>query len=153
MKAWGVTEAEIRAAAAEVGLTVYNDWRGTGVVKDGRALRFRLGLDTARARNANGSLPYQRRSTSRSRPRRIAAVCWHGHRDFMRALFRLAPEARIKTAIADYRGAGDFERRFRSTGDRWGRENDYHRAYDEACDCPPAVAQYEKPALQVVSYR
>lgn len=135
MKAWGVTEAEIRAAAAEVGLTVYSDWRGTGIVKDGRALRFRLGLDSMQPRHDDGDLPYQRHSTNRSAiiaGRRIAAVCWHGHRDFMRALFRMQPEARIKTALADYRGVADFEMKYRDTQ---GEGNRYNLAYGQACGC------------------
>ena len=32
-------------------------------------------------------------------PRSIFAVCWHGHRDFFRELFRLAPNCKIETTI------------------------------------------------------
>jgi hypothetical protein len=36
----------------------------------------------------------------------------------MRAIYRRDPEARIKSAFADYRGSEDFEQKFPSTGDR-----------------------------------
>lgn len=32
-------------------------------------------------------------------PRSIFAVCWHGHRDFFRELFKLAPQCKIETTI------------------------------------------------------
>jgi len=135
MYAWGVTESEIRAAASEVGLSIFQDWQGSGITPKGRSLSFRLGLDTSQPRDEEGYAPFQRRSTSQwhqDKPRRIAAVCWHGHRDFLRALFRLQPDARVKSALADYRGSEDFERSYRAT---FGSGNDYHLAYGQACNC------------------
>lgn len=63
-------------------------------------------------------------------------MCWHGHRDFMRALYRLAPDARIKTALADYRDAEDFDRKFLDT---FGTGNAYNVSYGQACGCTDAV--------------
>lgn len=139
MKAWNVTEAQIRQAAAEVGLKLGEDWQGNGVTPDGRALRFRLAVNREAPRDADGFLPYQRSSTfayGNRKPRRIAAVCWHGHRDFMRALYRLAPDMRLKTALADYRHADHFEGTFEETS---GMGNQYHLSYGQACNCSPAV--------------
>lgn len=136
MKVWNATEDQIRQAIRETGLKVYGEWSdygtGNGIERDGRALRFRLSIDTAQTRDADGFLPYQRQSANPSIRRKLAAVCWHGHRDFMRALFRLAPDARIKTALADYRGADDFERKYRQT---YGNGNHYNLSYGQACNC------------------
>lgn len=140
MKVWNATEDQIRAAADIVGLKLAEDWNGGGVSKDGRALRFRLAVDTARHRDEGGFLPYQRCSTWRGgkdgTPRKVAAVCWHGHRDFMRALFETAPEARLKTALADYRGADDFEAKFLGTR---GTGNGWNVSYEQACGCSTAI--------------
>lgn len=133
MKIWGVTEQEIRDAVAEVGLAVFGGWSRSGIEKDGRALRLRLSVNQLSPRNSNGFLPYQRKSMSTMNSRRIAAVCWHGHREFMRAIFKRNLEARIKTALADYRGAEDFEQKFEAT---FGQGNEYHLSYGQSCDCP-----------------
>ncbi len=136
MKVWYATEDQIREAVEVVGLKIHEDWQGKGISKDGRALRFRLSVDTARHRDEGGFLPYQRMSMSRGINRKIAAVCWHGHRDFMRALFEMASEARIKTALADYRGTADFEHKFRSTQ---GEGNGWNVSYEQACGCSDSI--------------
>lgn len=50
--------------------------------------------------------------------RHTPCASWEAHRDFMRVLFDLNPEGRIKTAMADYRGREDFEAKYRATGDK-----------------------------------
>lgn len=47
--------------------------------------------------------------------RHMPAASWEAHRDFMRALFAVNPAGRITTALADYRGADDFERKHAAT--------------------------------------
>lgn len=47
--------------------------------------------------------------------RKGPAVCWHAHRDFLRAVFDLNPAARIKTAFATYNSQEHFEQTFRAT--------------------------------------
>jgi hypothetical protein len=137
VKVWNATEQDIRAAAEEVGVAIHSDWAGTGIVPDGRALRFRLAVNTAERRE-DGTLPYQRVSQSTWQgQRRVAAVCWHGHRDFMRALFASCPDARLKTALADYRGADDFEAKYLDT---FGTGNAYNVAYGQACVCEEVYA-------------
>ena len=145
MKAWGLSESDIRAAAQSVGLRIHG-WPHGDITPDGRALRFRLALDTSQTRRDDGSLPFQRVSTNAwrrhesERPRRVNAVCWHGHREFMRAAFRVNPDARIKTALADYRGSDDFERTHRET---FGSGNEWNLAYGSACSCPSDESEHE----------
>lgn len=50
--------------------------------------------------------------------RRVAAVCWHGFRDFFRACFAVEPDARFKTAMDTWGGSADFEARFAASGHR-----------------------------------
>ena len=120
MKVWGVTEGELRAAASEAGVAIHNDYFGHGIEADGRALRFRLNVDRSQPRDENGNLPFQRIGY---RGRRIAAVSWEGHREFMRILFRDHPEARLKSAVADYRGRDDFWVKHPETRGKWGERS------------------------------
>jgi hypothetical protein len=48
--------------------------------------------------------------------RRIAAVCWHGHRAYFEALYRRAPLATVSTAQAVYHNAADFDATHDDTG-------------------------------------
>lgn len=50
--------------------------------------------------------------------RHMRKASWEAHRDVMRALFRLDPDAVIRTALATYRGADDFERQYERTGNK-----------------------------------
>lgn len=110
MKVWTtLTPEQIREVAQSVGVTLFAE-----PVKNGRAWNFRLALNTAERRNRNAK--YQRTSSSGwHEGRRVNAVCWHGHRDFMRAVFAIDPNTRFKTALADWRGQQDFEDRFAQT--------------------------------------
>lgn len=127
MIAWGVTIEQLEQAAADAKVRLYDPR------PDGRGLRFTLKTIEAPRRKA----PWRRHSTNitnrdgsyRTVP---GAVCWHGHREFMRQLFELAPEARLKTALADYRGRDDFELTHQATQ---GAGNSYHLAYGQACYC------------------
>lgn len=133
MKVWGITPEQAREAAAAVGVSIHGDYLGTGISRDGRGIRFRIGVDATQPRNANGDLPYQRISMNHyMRQRRIAAVCWHGHRDYMRAVFDINPDARIQTALADYHGRDEFER---THADTYGTGNDWNLSYGQACRC------------------
>lgn len=124
MKVWGVPEEAIRAAVSEAGLTVWGDWRQDGthrLAKEGRAFHVRLCVDKTKERDAEGLLPFQKRGRSFSnRPgRRTPYVTWEGHREFMRIVFRDHPEARIKSAVADYHGRADFWAKHPATKGRW----------------------------------
>jgi len=150
------TQEQIEAAAAEVGVRL----RGggyTGIVE--RQTRrhgpeFRFTLRTGEAP------PWQRLSQlarySRARghegeaynPVVPGAVCWHGHREFFRALYRHAPDAWIRTAIATYTSAAQFEATHRATLDNphasgWdGADRDPRYGslpYEQACTCSTVV--------------
>ncbi|MHC4278166.1 MAG: hypothetical protein ACYSTI_12725 [Planctomycetota bacterium] len=55
-------------------------------------------------------------SDSTSEVRRTGpAVCWHAHRDFMRAVFEINPEAKIKTSFTAYNNAEHFEENYRDS--------------------------------------
>lgn len=72
-----------------------------------------------------------------SRPvRRIASACWHAHRDFMREVFAINPDARIRTALADYRGEDNFELKFPSTAYGGGMAGAANiESIGDACNC------------------
>lgn len=68
------------------------------------------------------------------------AVCWHGHRDFLRAFYRLVPDAKIRTAFITYQSAEHFEANYESTwdgpcGKSRGSYAGYARPYQDACTC------------------
>ena len=67
--------------------------------------------------------------------RRIAAACWHVHRDVFTAIYADYPEARIKTVHADYRSKTDFEADFPDTGfaNIGSLAEPLH--YQDACEC------------------
>ena len=123
------TFEQVEKAADKVGVRVV-EWRAVSPT----ACRFRLGLTTARE--------YQRTSVGYgSKGRRIAAVCWHGHRDFYRALFKVAPEARVQTAMtrqlaqgSRYYTAENFERVYQETDRNIGSMMQ-PVAHSEACTC------------------
>lgn len=136
MKVWTrLSESDLRECAAEIGVKIHSDWAGTGIVKDGRAWKFRLALNSDVTKLASG-YKYQRTSASMfNEGRRVAAVCWHGHRDFMRAVFARDPDARIKSAIADYRGSEAFERDFPATAHRNVGSMMYPMFMKDVCTC------------------
>lgn len=116
MKVWGLSEAQIRQAVSEAGLTIWGDWAGNGLYSDGKAIRVRLCIDRTQPRDEAGLAPFQ--SVSRQ-GRRLPYVTWEGHREFMRIVFRMNGEARIKSAIADYKGREDFWASHPSTRGMW----------------------------------
>ena len=67
--------------------------------------------------------------------RKIAAACWHVHREFMKALYLTAPNAVISSALATYRGEEDFENEFEATGDRNIGSAFQPQSMRTACEC------------------
>lgn len=107
MRTWTFTETQINDAAKLVGVTVYNLRK---VTKKAESHRFTL-------HTAGIGSKYRRKSSFGRGGETVTktipgAVCWHGHRDFMRALFTVEEYGRIQTALADYKGRDDFERSF-----------------------------------------
>ena len=94
-------------------------------------IRF-VGSDDGPTRNyrhrAHGSLkppqgrtnPYPRVSAGwGTQGRKVAAVCWHGYRDFMQELFYLYDDARItsnRNGYVSYDGIDEFNEKHEATG-------------------------------------
>ena len=86
--------------------------------------------------------PYPRVSASYfGQGRRVHAVCWHGFRDFYRALFELCPDATVQSVLTQRAGidrytAENFERVFPDTGcvNIGAPISPVHSS--EACSCP-----------------
>ena len=89
--------------------------------------RFRVKLGVANSREK-----YGRRSHS---GRRVAALCWHGFRDYFIALFDESPDAVVRTAQATYKGRDGFEASFEATGCVNIGSMAQPMPYFEACDC------------------
>lgn len=83
--------------------------------RSGKALLVTLGVRDARA--PGHRVGYGHLLRPGAKPKRLRYACWHAHRDFLQALFTLAPTTRVKTALADYQGAAEFERLFPATGE------------------------------------
>ncbi len=77
----------------------------------------------------------QRRCAVHGNHQRIAAVCWHGHRDFFRALLAITPDAVIISRVARYDGSEGFERTFEPTGDQNIGSRMNPVAHRDACAC------------------
>jgi hypothetical protein len=137
MKVWTkLTESELHAIANEVGVTISEHGSETfAIPKVGRAYSF--GLRPAKQLGKiYGDYKYQRTNASGFNPeRRVHAVCWHGWRDFMLALYKHDPDARIKTAIADYRGRDDFLEKYPRTANLNIGSMMYPMQMHRACNC------------------
>lgn len=126
MKVWGLTVDHIIEAVADTNV----DYNQNIVFKrkpeqDGRAVNFTLTVRSCRDIGARVS----------HNGRKIAALCWHGNRDFMRVVFSINPAARIKTALADYKGYDDFVEKFPSTGYQNVGSGAKPMDYQDACNC------------------
>ena len=140
------------SAADEVGVSLYN-LRTSG---KGVAFQLKTGEPNEQRIDWRGKLRwsprYQRLSqrTDRSTARETegieyqkvvpGAVCWHGHRDFLKAFYRLVPDAKIRTAFITYQNAGHFEANYESTWDgapdkARGSYAGYAKPYQDACTC------------------
>ena len=118
-------EGVLLGAAARVGLALR-----TGVVYSyGKGGRKAQSYTYDEAASVTLAVPYGSDAYRRfSRGRRLAAVCWHGHREWMREVFKSAPDAIIITALARYTGSANFE----------ATHADTYR--DSGCKCPLKVA-------------
>ena len=128
MKVWNVDETTLRQCAREVGVKLHE------TREVGRAVQFTLRPDGDK--DEDGNYRWQRLSASVLHDeRRVFAVCWHGHRAFMREVFAANPDARIKTAWADYRGSEHFEETHGDTAYQNVGSLMYPRYACEVCTC------------------
>jgi hypothetical protein len=84
-----------------------------------------------------GDSKYQRESVGYgSAGRRVSAVCWHGFRDYFRAVFEQTPEAVFRTSLDKWDGSEDFEKRFPESGHKNIGPRVAPVAMADACRCP-----------------
>lgn len=116
------TREQIECAATETGVRIDN-YRATSPTRHLFVLRL-----TPERR-------WQRMNHTHSR--KVAAVCWHGHRDFFRALFRLVPTATVATSrMGSTRYTAEtFEDVFPETGYANIGSMFQPCAYQDACLC------------------
>jgi hypothetical protein len=112
-KSPGDLYAAAETAAAKVGVRLYN------LRQSGKGIAFTLKTEGPRPKYRRFSRRLHSRSEQRTVPGR---VCWHGVRDFLRALYDLVPDARVRTAMATYRDSEDFERAYPET---YTKESEY----------------------------
>lgn len=126
MYAWNVTKAQLEDALKQTSEKYGKNvcWNRSPETR-GRSLMFTVRVHTGHGEGA-------KRSAS---GRRTASACWHVHRDFMVALFDLAPNARLKTALADYRGRDDFNAKFEKTGEVSAGSIMAPQQLQQSCDC------------------
>lgn len=70
--------------------------------------------------------------------RRMAVACWHAHRDVLIELFRLYPDARVKSGrlfVADYKGADGFRASYPETGQADVGWTFFPVRITELCEC------------------
>jgi len=128
MQITGVPLSELEAISRDVGV----EFRVTRT--GGKWIRGRIFPDPSK-RNGKKPVPYQRSSPMAGLKRKVWAVCWHGHRDWMGAIFRRFPDARIKTGLADYNGIGEFLAKYADTGDKEAGSRMYPAIVSDLCFC------------------
>jgi hypothetical protein len=114
MVIYDVSLSECKRFAEELGIVFVGHEKYT--TKDGR-VRIQGSLKPKGKPHPN---PYQKTSASYfNQGRKVHGVCWHGYRDWMRALFTAYPTARITTGRIgkiDYNGLDGFEANYVDTG-------------------------------------
>lgn len=134
MIARNTTETVLQQAARDVGVELRN------LKPQGRGFRFTLGLGAKRPdwRGEANIAPFTRQNHTLSR--KVAAVCWHGYRDFMLAVYDDSPEAIFITAMARYEGLQGFKDKFLQTGAKNIGSTFSPMRYADACFCGEGVS-------------
>jgi hypothetical protein len=85
---------------------------------------------------------YQRTSAGwQTQGRKVNGICWHGHRDFMRAVFDEFPNARItagRFGKTDYNGKQGFEDNYEESAyfELGPQISGGYPLFYQACSCP-----------------
>jgi hypothetical protein len=127
MYIYGVSKSDLESVLCDVSLTMFYNGNLQFKRIDERKTHC---VVTLRVRDSAG--PGAR--TSRE-GRRMASACWHAHRDFLSTLFARFPHARVKSAMADYRGADDFQEKFDNTGSHNAGSMACPVSYRNLCHC------------------
>lgn len=126
MKVWGIDAETLETIKNNVSREYGGNVRWKRIPEPtGKAISFTL---TVVSSHGDGS----RRSNE---GRKIAAACWHVHRDLFERIFSENPDARIKTAMADYKGEKDFSYKYPETGNTNVGSIANPLFADEACNC------------------
>ena len=127
MLAYSIPESAIERTVTEISESMYSgNLRIKRLERETRnAIRFTITVYDSRA--PGGRISHT--------GRRVAAACWHAHRDVLQRLFDHFPDARIRTAVADYRGKSGFEQDFPATADNNIGSMFQPMCYADACDC------------------
>jgi|SRR5215831_320541 len=132
MKILNVPYFDVNAIAEEL------DIRFVGT-DDGPSRNYRYRVHGVLRPQHDKPNPYQRLSASWMHDeRRVAAICWHGHRDFMRAIFDKYPHATIVTnwyGPVRYRGIEEFNEKHEETAYRNVGAPIFPRMACEICSC------------------
>lgn len=142
MLAKHTSSEKLYAAARAIGVDMYYTpyWSSSE-----NGYRFRLKPYSDGAKYPWKRFPYWRTSASYfNRDRTVCAVCWHGHREFFRKLFQLAPDAKVLTAQTRRAGfryytADNFEDRYEETDVNIGPPV-APLYFSEACHCQDSMA-------------
>ncbi len=132
MIAKDITRETLEVAAAEIGVTIQT------TTLNQKGTRHRVKVNPGSWKDADtGDRKYQRESAGyNGGSRRVAAVCWHGFRDYFRACFEREPNAVFRTAMDTWDGSEDFEERYRESGHRNIGSAYFPTGACEACRCP-----------------
>ena len=140
MKVWGITVEELERiknnVAAEYGYNVRYKRIPEPV---GKAISFTL---TVVSSKLDGS---RRSQDSGGKVRKVSAACWHVHRDLFERIFAINPDARVQTAIADYRGSDDFYAKYPQTGAINVGSLYQPLSARNACNCAGGIGDVHKP--------
>lgn len=128
MRISGIEPHQLRAAVSTAGKEFYNDNLTFRREPDkiGNWLHFTLRVKDSHEPGAHRAAVSNRRT---------ASACWHAHRDVMRAIFRAAPDAVLKTRLASYRGSEGFEHEFPATGTANAGSMMQPQPRNTCCDC------------------
>jgi hypothetical protein len=136
----GVTPQQFRDAVEKAGAR-YGDNLTAEIGREHSPARFNARVVLKATGNQMGLkspalAPGQRRSASAfNSERRINAVCWHGYRDALVALFDAHPSVKVRTAMAKYLGKESFYAEFPRTGDQNIGSMAAPAYMPELCDC------------------
>ena len=91
--------------------------------------------------------------------RKVWAVCWHGHRDFLGRLFKRVPDGVVLTCASAYRGIGGFFENYGATAYQNIGSQMMPVSRAEACfcadhgdDCPPLWFRNLEAAVREGAY-
>lgn len=102
----------------------------------GTAYAFTLRPDKDTRDKETGFCQWQRVSSSWSRQgRKVWAVCYHGHKQFLRVLFEKEPSCRVVSSMATFDGQEDFLRNAWEVAEKNVGSIMYPISYGETCNC------------------